>query len=232
MVHWVNWLTCWSLNTHQAGVYRLLFLLFCFNRHTPTPPPNPPSPLPSLLCSPLVHPHKSLMMCRLHRAGLSNDIITISKSLLLPYGPTSCGMLYRAGRCTQYIYSIILLYVTHFRVCRLCIASIKEKASMLCVYALRINATCQCFKQKPSLLLVNYMADTKWRMTERSWITSGPSGDTFYTKQVEHFGGHDSHLIMYRTGKRGPHGAGGDLAAPQLEVFSFKYCWTQTHTQT
>lgn len=77
----------------QAGVHRLFSLLCCFNRQRPPPirphfqPPSPP-----------FHPHKSLMMCRLHRAGLSNDIITISKNLLLPYGPTSCGMLHGAGR--------------------------------------------------------------------------------------------------------------------------------------
>lgn len=42
--------------------------------------------------------NRSLMMCRLSRAGLSNNIISISKRPLLPHRPTSCGMLHRAGR--------------------------------------------------------------------------------------------------------------------------------------
>lgn len=64
--------------------YCILIVIVCSaaltgsNSSNNPPPTRPPS-------SPPVHPHRSLMMCRLHRAGLSNDNVTISKNLLLPY---------------------------------------------------------------------------------------------------------------------------------------------------
>lgn len=83
--------------TTQARLDLIVFS-FCSAALTGNYPSNTPTHPPNL--SPLVHPHRSLMMCRLHRAGLSNDIITISKNLLLPYELTSCGMFHGPGHCS------------------------------------------------------------------------------------------------------------------------------------
>lgn len=66
-----------NIYRNKARIRRLVFLLYCFNRQR-----LPPYPTFSA-CSPLVHPHKCLMMCRLYRARLWKKYHYHFKELLL-----------------------------------------------------------------------------------------------------------------------------------------------------
>lgn len=104
------------IHTHTHTSLKFIAFSFCSaaltGRDPPSLSPSLLTLLPPLFSSPLVHPHKSLMMCRLHRAGLSSNTITISKNLLLPYGPTNCGMLYTAGCLIITLHLFVLVKMT------------------------------------------------------------------------------------------------------------------------
>lgn len=192
------------------------------------------APLSALL-SPLVHPHKSLMMCRLHRAGLSNDIITISNNLLLPYGPTSCDMLHRAGRCLPQteIITLRLFFLAWMTSERLCVASVK-KASALHVQLLQgilwAIAASRQFKQKPCCCCCCQLRQMmQQRPTERTESHAALWGYVCNKRESNTL--EDMILIWLFVAREGEEGSTwcrrGSGSPPQ---HSFKYCWTQTHT--
>lgn len=149
---------------------------------------DPSFPSFTVLCSSLFHPHKSLMMCRLQRAGLSNDIITISKNLLLSYGPTSCGMLYRAGRCLPQTEPSPQIFLSKRQAATVCYAFLS--LPVVCWFNLGkgVDAVCTAEASEDTITL------NKRQTLRRTWFSFD--------------------YLLPKKARRGPHNAGGYLSAP------------------
>ena len=185
--------------------------------------PHPTSPP----CSPPVHPHKSLMVCRLHRAALWNDIITISKEPAAAASWTYRPELWHVGWSGTLSATNCIITTLHLNDSQRVyvalspskpVVSIRDKALMRCVCVSvccwRVSCDACVSNKSPVSAAVSFKADRE----ERDWITGrmkrmkrrNTLEVTIYLLGVVHM--------------RGVEGGGGLSAPPQqLEVLSFKY---------